>query len=192
MLSCHWIFTRCAIHFLRSKPRLQRGCRYKEREGGEELPGGGEDTRGSCSLYPYMLGGCFQTRENALVLLVMSRRIDDRCFGGLVVITLAQNVRDQGLIPHWGTEFFYQNPQLHLTPNYGIHRYNCLVKAWGHAFPRWGWMSWQTDDRRRLGGLMVIMLDWNMRDQCSIPRWGIEFFRRNPLLQLHTWPAKGG
>ena len=30
----------------------------------------------------------------------------DSCLGGLVVVTLVQNVRDWGSIPSWGTEFF--------------------------------------------------------------------------------------
>ena len=37
----------------------------------------------------------------------------DRCLGGLVVITLAQNAGELGSIPCWGSEFFRRNPLLH-------------------------------------------------------------------------------
>ena len=43
--------------------------------------------------------------------------------GGLVVMMLSQTLRDQGSIPHWGTEFFrianrhLFDPLLHLVAN---------------------------------------------------------------------------
>ena len=37
----------------------------------------------------------------------------DSCLGGLVVMMLIPNARDQGSIPCWGTEFFRRNLLLH-------------------------------------------------------------------------------
>ena len=68
---------------------------------------------------------------------------------------------------HWIFPF-RQNPLLHLVPNYGIHWSICMVKVWGHTFPRGGWMWWQSC----LGGLAVMTLTQNARDWGSIPRWG--------------------
>ena len=86
----------------------------------------------------------------------------DSCLGGLAVMTLARNARDQGSIPHWGIEFFGPgNPLLHLAPNYGIYRSICMVKAWQHAFPRGGWMWWWTVSC--LGGLAVMMWYYGLK-----------------------------
>ena len=40
----------------------------------------------------------------------------DSCLGGLVAMTLAQNARDQGSIPSWGTEFFGPSEGLRVGP----------------------------------------------------------------------------
>ena len=98
------------------------------------------------------------------------------CLGGLAVMTLAQNARDRGSIPRWGrgTEFFGLSEP---TVTFGGQLWDSLtylVKAWGHASPRGGWM-WR---RSCLGGLAVMTLARNARDRGSIPRWGrgTEFF----------------
>ena len=83
---------------------------------------------------------------------------------------------------HW---IFRWNPLLHLAPNYGIHWSICMVKAWGHAFLRGGWMWWQTEQMPwRSSG-------YDAHPECERPGFGSPLrhwiFRRNPLLHLNEF-----
>ena len=84
------------------------------------------------------------------------------CLGNLVVMTLALNVRDPGLIPRWGTELF---GLLELTVIFGAQLLdswsNCLVKVWGHIFPGGGG---ECHVDSCLGGLAVMRLTRNARE----------------------------
>ena len=93
----------------------------------------------------------------------------DSCLGGLVAMMLVQNARDWGLFPHRGTEFFgLSEPTVTFVAQLCDSSTWLLGQAWGHAFPKeGGGVNVRTDSC--LGGLVVMMLTWNVRDQGSIP-----------------------
>ena len=103
----------------------------------------------------------------------------DSCLS-LAVLMFALYARDQGSMPHWGTEVFSpQNLLLHFVPNklilWSIVWMVRSMKIW---FPR-RWLNVTMDSC--IGGLTPA---WNLRDWDLIPGWGVEFLfsaHRNPL-----------
>ena len=85
-------------------------------------------------------------------------------------MTLAQNVRDWGSIPCWGTKFFCPwEPTATFGTQYGSVIWS---EVWGLTFPKGG----ECYDGQLLRWSSGMVLTKNVRHRGSIPCWHIEFF----------------